>query len=469
MNGSIGYNESNNTENQLFYLNPIDQIVEDLESPIFVSTKNTMRENRDEGKPGIDYKVGANVFLRFLDESDRRDFQNGFPGNKDVFIITHGFSDTTVFGTNSNAIYPISYKGVQNVWIDIAKNLKAEKKAQGKDVIILLLDWSNIAAGETPGLGSNGDLLKASSFINSTANAVFDRLNTWGLKDATKVNMIGHSLGTYMSNEIGRTYFEATNKKIKSMVLLDPASDWGTKDILNSEGVLRNILNPQNNFEISMPVKFTKNRIGIKNPSLYVKKFTDFAEHSISFGGRLSIAGNEGLMLSANESYWMSYDNNDMPAAAIHTYVNSTFLAINSDNKLKLNKSVTLDYNSYNPTSMQSRDFKPDLTQTDFIQHCSYPSVFDLTLDCTQARDINYCSKNFSTSTKLRDCIYKTGSECSKNKLYNNCRKNDWYTQSWFKHNGLVVSNKPGNSVEYGFVNPYNTKLKTPEKTQIFK
>jgi Lipase len=457
-----------NPVNQNMYINPIENKYIDLEEPIQVNSNKANSENRAENLRGIDYLKGDNAFLKFIDETDRRDFNSGYANtNKEVIIITHGFNDTTIFAPKTEIKYPISYNGVRNTWIDIAKSLKSQKK----DAIILVMDWSNLAGGSGPGPGNNGDLLKASSFISNTAKAVSNRLKEWGLNDGSKITMIGHSLGTYMTNEIGKEFQskdgsgKIINKGLKNMILLDPASDWGSKTNFKDSTVLSSIKSMPLNYE--MLGLFQINQI-------YVNSFDDYSDFSIAFGGRRSIAGNEGLMLTATESYWMSYDSPSIPYTAIHTFVNNSFLDINSKTKLKLINQVTLDYKDYNKNSSLTRKHEKDKNNYGFKQECelnltnvnitNFWTVADSPINCDKTRNYNICPtpspiESIPNKIKRLDCEKNT-KDCTPK--YDSCRDNDWQQMSWEDHNGIIVSDYTNTKVDIrnGFVKTQGLKRK---------
>jgi Lipase len=401
---------SSNTQS-LKFSSPVDNYF-DIEDPIPVQVKFADTTKRIEGKSDLEFTNSKNVFLRFIDDKDRKEFASKNISDKDVYIITHGFKDTSVFNQgNYKNQFPNHDDKLDNDWVKIAKGLKT----YNPNSIVLVLDWSNLSAGQTPGPFSNGDLLRASSFINNVAVAVKSRLNAWGTNNGTKVNVYGHSLGTYMANEIGREF-----GKINSIVALDPASDWADFNPLS-------FLKGKN----SMPVKWNDNTWSPLRADKYVDDFKQFANYSVSFTGRRSIAGNEGLNKSAHEAFWMSYDDNDLPIADIHTWVNNSFISINTikklynktskvvNGKIVITKEETLSYPTYNEISKNLRNYqRVDLLgkKTRYMGFCTInPSIID-------------CSKGY-----INGDIVEGSKQVP----------NDWLLQDWENHHGLVVAKKP--------------------------
>lgn len=408
-----------------------------LEQPILIKNDEAEGKERLNLKTNVEYSTNKNTFafLRFIDNKDREKFTNGYTGNKDVYIVTHGYADKILyFGQANQKVLPES--GIaQNGFTSIAKTIKRENP----DAVVLVLDWSNLAYGKAPGelgckwIGTSftglnfecgagaSDLNKAASYINPTAKEVIKRLREWGLNNNDNINVVGHSLGTLMAHEIGRE----SGSKINRMILMDPASD--LTQISRKNSLITN-----------------------KAKKLFVNSFQDFSKYSIALVGRQSVAGNEGLAKSALESYWNSIDDIDIAAPAIHTYTISTMLALSNNEKLKLKSNPVLTVNDYNLTSYNLRKFPRD----------DLPSKNQNSPGC------------FINPFKGLDCT-----KSYKNIVFSEL--NDWRNLPWDGHNGVVVSKKlPENvsagsrtytkgEIQNGFVIIVDTTTKVKRKIQL--
>jgi hypothetical protein len=156
----------------------------------------------------------------------------------------------------------------------------------------------------------------AATWIRPIAEAAAGKLkNILGKDSGQNINLVGHSLGSILSAEIGAEYKKGNGSTINSIIALDPASETnlnvpgkgnlggydvdgrtsayipGTKSWLNPFG------NPQtceNNSELCQNIDAPQN-------------FRDVAKFSIAFVGSKSLAGNQLLAASAHESYQMNF------------------------------------------------------------------------------------------------------------------------------------------------------------------
>ncbi|PSP24882.1 MAG: hypothetical protein BRC55_05675 [Cyanobacteria bacterium SW_8_48_13] len=142
--------------------------------------------------------------------------------SEDVWVISHGWDSSP----DSSEI------------TDLAETLNS----QGKQVV--LLDWES--AADTEGkvevdFDSDGDPVPSSRYdisadinskadnaakwINDVANfSVASLINNWGI-NSSNINLIGHSLGAYVSSEIGRLIQSKTQSDgVNRLVALDPAT-----------------------------------------------------------------------------------------------------------------------------------------------------------------------------------------------------------------------------------------------------
>ena len=435
-----------------------------LEKAINVDGKEADKSDRYDPKKGVNFasNSGTDVFLRFIDSSDRDKYKDGYKDDREVFIVTHGYRDKILyFGPNSEKLIPEDIIN-QNSFTSIAKTIKR----YNKDAIVLVLDWSNISYGSELKLSPNckkgyelnwldviasylgkfartlaslinscaattaSDLNKAATYINPTAQEVKKRLVTWGLKSGNKLNIAGHSLGTLMAHELGREY-----NGINNMVLMDPASDWT---------------------EVSSKMSLTTNKL--KN--LSVEQFTKYSNHSIALIGRSSISGNEGLAKSATESYWNSIDDLNIDPISIHAYTYTTLLAMSNSEVLKLNNIPVLTFNDYNKNSYISRSFERDKSKPPTPK--------------------SECSPNFVINNGTLNCntSYNGKKDVIGAPIYG---KNEWNLLDYEGHNGVIVSKKlpsnvsPGSrpstsgEIQYGAVNILNAATKKTFKQIINK
>ena len=136
--------------------------------------------------------------------------------------------------------------------------------------IVLTLDWSN-AAGTI-------DVLNAAKWINPIAEVVANKLKAWGwgLTDGTKLNLIGHSLGSLLSTEIAaRVGFAQT------ITALEPPSE--SLGLFDLDG---------------------------RTPSFRErpKSFSGFSNFSRAFVGSTSPAASSEFAATADESILMQFD-----------------------------------------------------------------------------------------------------------------------------------------------------------------
>lgn len=146
------------------------------------------------------------VSIRTPDGSPIRSIQN-----VPTWVVIHGLNDTPSSTGNLG---------------ELANTVeKAVEKLGGQ---VLVVDWSGAAASFTSGIPDPGP---ASEWIHDVATLAVRSLKEWGI-NINNINLIGHSLGTYVSSEIGflfasnnpetRTLLPNT-PKINSFTALDPA------------------------------------------------------------------------------------------------------------------------------------------------------------------------------------------------------------------------------------------------------
>lgn len=117
-----------------------------------------------------------------------------YNGTSNVWILSHG------------------WEGNPNSWSCTGSPQDFANTIRSKDenAIVLCLDWSD--AAQNGYLQGKLPPKNQSSWIGHTANSVVDQLKKWGLDQNTantKLNLIGHSLGTLMSGTISQSYNKA--------------------------------------------------------------------------------------------------------------------------------------------------------------------------------------------------------------------------------------------------------------------
>lgn len=202
----------------------------------------------------------------------------------------------------------------------------------GESDRVIALDWSEAAklGGGVLGAGGNG---VSATWIGPTAEETVKILEKeFGIDPdsaSQQLNLVGHSLGSFMSAEIGRIYelgenrlgnkvTTANGKGVRTITALDPA-------------------NPANVPDGGYDLEGRKD--GRQNPD----KFLEVSEFSRSFVGEKSIAGSKEFADTADEAYLMDFGNRN-PNLAEHGRVVQTFANI-FGNTSKIGE--LLGYDSY--------------------------------------------------------------------------------------------------------------------------
>ncbi|MEG5060937.1 CHAP domain-containing protein, partial [Microcoleus sp. A2-C5] len=111
--------------------------------------------------------------------------------NIPTWVIVHGFQN--------------------NSYNEVPQKLLSGVKEYSADAQIFLLDWGEVA--------KNKDVDKAAAWIDEVGKAAGEKLNSWGITTGN-INIIGHSLGSYVAAEIAKNVKGGVN----DIVALDPAS-----------------------------------------------------------------------------------------------------------------------------------------------------------------------------------------------------------------------------------------------------
>lgn len=252
-----------------------------------------------------------------------------------TWVVTHGWNDSSDDQPDSQEdlaqlqdkikqgeIKPIGNPKAEDVKInrgdlhDIAEAIKKERPNDR----VLLLDWREASNNTPPGssFGENGAIGNwfAASWISSVAEYAVKTLNEeYGIdvqKALESLNLVGHSLGSLLSSEIGRIYKTGKNRRsedvvtpnntgVKTITALDPASE---SNLFAVGGY---------DFDASNPGKDA------------FEGFATTSQFSRAFVGKTSIAGNQEFATSADESFQMDFGENFRAPASEHTWVVQTY------------------------------------------------------------------------------------------------------------------------------------------------
>jgi Ca2+-binding RTX toxin-like protein len=125
---------------------------------------------------------------------------------KETWIVVHGNADSSTYPKMSALADSVAeYK---------------KKHNSNEEPQVLVVNWSQ-AADNNSNAGIRPDL--AAAWVNKVAEfAVHSLKDIWGIP-ANKINLVGHSLGTFVSGLIAEKYLNYTNSKINKLILLDSA------------------------------------------------------------------------------------------------------------------------------------------------------------------------------------------------------------------------------------------------------
>ena len=207
---------------------------------------------------------------------------------------------------------------------NIAGLIQKTAATAGENDRVLVLDWSE-ASNNSGSVGDNAPLGNgiAATWIAPTAEETIGMLEEFGIDSTNadqKLNLVGHSLGSFVSAEIARTYqtgesrqgepvTTANNKGVRTITALDPAS---------------------NNGLIGGGYDVDYRASGRQSPA----NFSEVSEFSRSFVGDKSAAGNKELADNADEAYLLDFGSANLNFGE-HGRVVQTFTNIlDRDNKI---------------------------------------------------------------------------------------------------------------------------------------
>lgn len=302
--------------------------------PVYLATPEFTLERVgtiEGGSPIGDILPGVNsaerqVHFNLLGHSDDDPLHKQWNG-KPVWIVIHGWNDDP----NGND--------------GIARLAETVKNSIGNEGIVLTLDWSeasNVGNSEDPFSFQNGDNGTAASWIALVADFAVQQLKDWGLNDGNQLNLIGHSLGSFLSAEIASQFTTAN-----TITALDPASE------------SNRLISPS--FDDGYDIDGSMD--GIQRP----KRFDEVSSFSRSFLGSKSIAGDAEFASWADESILVDYGSG-IGRGSEHSLIVDTYTQlVDSDpNQRKLTDDIfslkysfgnVLKRNSYSSTKL-STEFK---------------------------------------------------------------------------------------------------------------
>ena len=126
--------------------------------------------------------------------------------NKETWVVVHGNKDS-------------STSPKMSALADAVAEYK-KKHNSNEEPQILVVDWSQPADND-----DNSDRRPdlAAEWVNKVAEfAVHSLKDVWGIP-ANKINLVGHSLGTFVSGLIAEKYLKYTDSKSNKLILLDSA------------------------------------------------------------------------------------------------------------------------------------------------------------------------------------------------------------------------------------------------------
>ncbi|PSO83728.1 MAG: hypothetical protein BRC41_11780, partial [Cyanobacteria bacterium QH_9_48_43] len=218
--------------------------------------------------------------------------------SEDVWVISHGWDSSPDSSEITDLAETLNSQGKQVVLL----NWESAADTEGKVELDFEFDpvpsfrCSDIATA----INSNAD--NAAKWINDVANfSVAILTNNWGI-NSSNINLIGHSLGAYVSSEIGRLIQSKTQSDgVNRLVALDPATSFSAKP----------------GFDIN------QNKQGFNSPA----PFRSVSDYSTAFWGKFRSndgLGSRLLAQSADDSFEVMFspDNPDqapyLPEAIPH-------------------------------------------------------------------------------------------------------------------------------------------------------
>ncbi|MEG4224767.1 VWA domain-containing protein [Microcoleus sp. N9_B2] len=264
--------------------------------------------------------------------------------SKKTWVIIHGLNDNPDDKSDSDGDFS-----------DIAKALTTKTNDN-----VFLLDWRQAAAGGRVDEKDNNPnaLMRLGNYtgakwIRPVAEFAVNKLKEFGIdaEYASKnLNLVGHSLGSLLSNEIARIYkngfldkndgkeTKANGIGVNSILALDPPSQTNLSSFSAFvPGIGYDIDGRTAEADFVDPVQ-----------GIYLPKFREVSNFSRAFVGSKSLAGNQLFAEQAHESFQMDFGGVATDIGQEHTWVVQTFKQI-IDRRDSLGEIGKL----FNPTPIQ--------------------------------------------------------------------------------------------------------------------
>lgn len=269
-----------------------------LERPILITSNRSETggklKHETDGGDFVDRNL-RKIKLQ-ISKPEHKQFASAYPKGRNVWLVSHGWNDTpasfTEIASKINEVYP--------------------------NDIVVLVDWSEASFADhraCPGnINCPASVQIASTWIDSVAEGIYQRLSDWGLDNGNNLRVVGHSLGSILSGEIS----VRMPNRAKVLIALDAP---------NEEAFYPN-------FKYLVAINQNKQR----------KNFNEYAQYSRAFFGASSISGNPGFSHTATESYIMDYGTpfgNALEELNEHWYVHKSFARMIKDVPLRLDGLIT--------------------------------------------------------------------------------------------------------------------------------
>jgi len=292
--------------NDIFLYDANNQPINNFEkvpagSTVFVEVRNPVGATPITSFDAYLWKINGTVYDTFVGQTKEvsiKKYRKDLASSDfyDTWLISHGWNGDTARQGERVAISDSLSDGR-------LYNLATEINEQSGESI--LVDWST--AAYSPGFAGT-EPKHAAAWINDVASFVTHSVvNVWSYR--SNLNLIGHSLGAYLSSEIARLVSDqpaTKGYKVDSIIALDPA-EW-----------------------IAKPYNISNNRTRVNDnwipssESRAAEPFKDIAKYSLALWGKLDVlrsvppfeatgdgAGKGESARTANHSFQIDFLNND--------------------------------------------------------------------------------------------------------------------------------------------------------------
>ena len=309
---------------------------QDIELSITVKDKAGNVSNNAGGSRWVGYSPNNNLEEQFT--------VNDGNGNTSTASLRIENNNVTSNPTALKASYSTSGQN-RNVWIvshgmnNDRSNLSDVSNAlisQTSDIVISL-DWSGARGVISPN--------QTDQWIRPTAKGVADKLKSWGITNGSKLNMVGHSMGTIMSTEIAKAVRDrGIQGDVTNLIYLDPPNiASGVPGILqfdvdDTENTIDSIYNDNYGYQYHYP----------STNSTRMQAFT-----GINYKGEPNTCGNANLNKTAKENITI-FMPEVTTICGVHGGVHFTWSNLISNKKLAINN---LEINKVGVTNFQRKDY----------------------------------------------------------------------------------------------------------------